>query len=130
MDINKKVQGLNLPAGSYMVVGSGIMNVLGIRESEDIDLLVSEKTFSVIVSRGWRAETLKDGTIKLTDGVFDCVRDWYGKSFEEMINRAEYIDDLAYMRLNDVCEWKQALGRQKDIADLRLIEEYYLKAAN
>lgn len=110
-----------------MVAGSGILSALGIRESKDIDLLVSDEAFEIIIDRGWKAETLEDGTMKLANGVFDCVWDWYGKSFEEMISRAEYIEGLAYMSLDDVYKWKQALGREKDMIDLRSIERYLIR---
>ena len=41
MNIIKIIKDAKLPDGEYIVVGSGIMNALGIRDAEDIDLVIS-----------------------------------------------------------------------------------------
>ena len=45
MDIKKAISQLSLPDGSFMVVGSGLLDTLGIRAAGDIDLLVSYDVF-------------------------------------------------------------------------------------
>lgn len=41
----ERIKELRLPEGQFMVSGSGILDVLGIRSAEDIDLLVSPELF-------------------------------------------------------------------------------------
>lgn len=57
MNITKKVQDLNLPENSFIVVGSGILSVLGIRESHDIDLIVSVEIFEQLKNKDGMLET-------------------------------------------------------------------------
>jgi len=40
-----ELEGLALPQASFMVMGSGILDVLGIRKANDVDLVVSEEVF-------------------------------------------------------------------------------------
>ena len=56
MNILQKVKELNLPEGSYVVEGSGVLDVLGIREANDIDLVVSPEVY----------EKLKEAKHKIT----------------------------------------------------------------
>ena len=57
MDIKKAISQLSLPDGSFMVVGSGLLDTLGIRAAGDIDLLVSHDVLVPVLfmssSWGW-----------------------------------------------------------------------------
>ncbi|MBI3626670.1 hypothetical protein HY224_01340 [Candidatus Uhrbacteria bacterium] len=57
-EIIAKVKALNLPKNSYIVFGSCPLAIAGLREANDIDLLVSEEIFLKLKTVGWR-ETLK-----------------------------------------------------------------------
>lgn len=124
MNIAAEISSLELPPRSYMIVGSGILNALGIRESNDIDLLVSGSVFLTLQEQGWQIESRGDDTFKATSGSFDCMTDWYGQDVATMLENAQYIEDIPYMSLEDVYNWKQKLQRPKDILDLKLIENY------
>lgn len=123
MNIADRLKELNLPDNSFVVVGSGILNALGIRDSGDIDLIVSEDIYNRFDAAGWDHDTWSDQTVLKKD-VFDLGKTWYGKSVEDLIKRAQYIDGVPYLSLDDVYEWKKILGREKDINDLKLIEEF------
>ena len=43
MDIFQKLKELDFPVGEYVVIGSGLLAALGLREASDLDLAVSEK---------------------------------------------------------------------------------------
>ncbi|MBP7760192.1 hypothetical protein KA093_00140 [Candidatus Saccharibacteria bacterium] len=53
-DIINKVKSLDLPAGQFIVYGSCPLAVLGIRETNDIDLLVTPAVLVQLHERGWQ----------------------------------------------------------------------------
>lgn len=52
--------------------------------------------------------------------------DWeeYSTTTEEAIQTATIIDGIPFMNLNELCKFKEALGRDKDFKDIELIREY------
>ncbi len=52
MDIVAEVRKLNLPPGRYVVVGSGLMHQLGLREAKDVDLAVTPEFFETLRASG------------------------------------------------------------------------------
>jgi hypothetical protein len=123
MDVAAKIKELNLPNDSFIVVGSGILGALGIRESSDIDLIVSQQVYDLLENAGWDHDNWSDQTV-LKKGVFDIGRDWYGKKVNQLLEDAQYVESIPYLSLDDVYEWKKRLGRPKDLADLILIDSY------
>lgn len=125
MDFKQRIAELDLPEDSYIVVGSGILAALSIRDSNDIDLIVTEEVYRYIESLGWE-QGLWSNQIVFKQDVFDIGNDWYGKSAKELLKTAQIIDGVPYLSLDDVYEWKKMKARDKDIRDLKLIDTYRL----
>lgn len=123
MNIAQEIRKLNLKKGSYIVVGSGILGALGIRESNDIDLIVSKKTFDYFKSQGFNDDRWPDQPT-LSNGLFELGMHWYGKELDELLSNAQYVEAIPYLSLDDVYDWKKKLGRDKDLRDLVLIDSY------
>lgn len=123
MNIAQKIKELGLPNDSYVVVGSGILSALKIRESGDIDLIVSDEIYKKFEDEGWQKDSWSDQVVLKRD-VFDLGKSWYGTTLEELILHAVHIDGIPYLSLESVYEWKKSLGRDKDLKDLILIEAY------
>lgn len=123
MNIAKKVQDLNLPENSFIVVGSGILSALGIRESQDIDLIVSVDVFDTLKKQGWDVGNWPD-QVSLTKEVFDVGTQWSGLTVKELLVNATIIDDIPFLSLSDLRAWKLLKARPKDISDVALIDTY------
>lgn len=121
--MKQKILELKLPSNQFIVVGSGVMAALGIRESDDIDLIVSQAIFDNLDSLGWERDTWVDQTV-LKSGPFDIGRTWDGKTVDELMKTAIVIEGIPYLNLSDLRKWKQARGRDKDIRDIELIDAY------
>lgn len=52
--IIKKVKSLGFPKGSYIVFGSCPMAIAGLRESNDIDMLVTSEIYNKMKNVGWK----------------------------------------------------------------------------
>lgn len=130
--IIKELTKLALPKGGYAVFGSGILDVLGIRQANDIDLIVTKNFFNELKqSNDWKLKEYKDGYEGLEHKnknieVFyrakmpHCNRD----NIEKMINRAKAIDGINFVLLDDVLQWKKSIRRTKDLEDIINIKKY------
>lgn len=128
MNIIEEVKKLDLPLGQYVVIGSGTMAALGIRQARDIDIAVLPELHAALRATGEWEEEIRYDKIFLKKDIFDINPElsWseYPTTAEEAISSALVIDGVAFMNLRELCKFKRALGRDKDIADIALIEEY------
>lgn len=131
MNIIEDVRKLNLPDGEYLVLGSGILGALGIREIGDIDLLVSSCVFDKLRAEGWDYDEIEiEGQMRehLSRGDVEVYRDfWYGGNHPDpaiLIAGPEMIDGIPFLSLQKLAEIKRILARPKDLRDIELIETY------
>lgn len=128
LEIIKRVQSLQLPAGSYVVFGSGPLALAGIRESQDIDLLVNESVTQKLQTAGWK-QIEKTPTMRpFIKGNFEVFHQWvvpgYETTVEQLLKTATVVDGVPFASLAEVRAWKQAMARSKDLADIELIDTY------
>ncbi len=120
-----ELKALNLPDGSYAIFGSGPLAVRGIREAKDLDVLVRKDVWDELAkkyTRNVKGTGLQIGNIE----AFCQWSPWFDDP-DALIDTAEVIDGLPFVRLEHVVSWKSAMGREKDIKDLELIENYLSK---
>lgn len=127
MNIFEKVKLLNLPIGEYVIVGGGVLKAHGIRETQDIDIVVTPGLFEEIKKEeGWR-EDAKHGGPRLRKDIYevylDVNCDSYQPTTDELIERSEVINGIPCISLNDLLLFKKGYGRPKDKPDIQLIEE-------
>jgi hypothetical protein len=124
-EIISKVKSLGFLAGSYIVFGSAPLAIAGLREANDIDLLVSNELFENLKSRGWK-ELDKGGNDKpLVHDVFEAHNSWnfssYSPTLEQLLKSSDVIDGIPFASIEEVRKWKLSSGRPKDLADIKLI---------
>ena len=129
MNIREAISQLLLPDGSFMVVGSGLLDTLGIRAAGDIDLLVSHDVFDNFKHQNYKIQQHKDGSDYISIGRFEIMADWFGNDLETMCEGAVYIDEIPYWSLESMREWKCDHAREKDVRDIALIDEYRQQCA-
>ncbi len=132
-DVIAKTKSLNLPRGSYIVYGSAPFAVLGIREVNDIDLLVSDELYEKLKKDGWKKVIKGPNDEPLTFDIYDAHRTWkfsgYAPSLPELLSRSFEVEGVPFASLEDVQKWKADWGREKDLEDIILIDNY-LKSSN
>lgn len=128
MSIIEKVKMLNLPLGQYVVIGSGILDALGIRSANDIDLTVLPELHEQLRASGaWKEENRYGKIFLIQEGVEinpDVSWDAYPTSTEVVIKTAHVIDGVPFMNLDELIRFKTALGREKDFEDIKRIHTY------
>jgi len=128
MNIISKIKELNLPYGKYIVVGSGTLDVLGIRQAGDIDIAVTKDLHKELRGTGEWEEEEHYGKIFLKKDIFELNPEltWenYHTTLYEAMASALVIEGVPFMNIDELCKFKKALGREKDFKDLELIKNY------
>ena len=114
MDIKHELEKLALPPRSYIVVGSGLLNTLGIRQSADIDIVVTPEVLPLFTT----ANTSRPSAL------YDVATTWRGKTVAELLPDACYVDGIPYLSLDAIINYKTEFNREKDKRDLELIASY------
>lgn len=131
-NIFEGIERLELPKDEFVVLGSGILAALGIRKASDVDILATPELFSRLRSSGgWKYEVVEvNGTPreKLTNGLTEAFKDfrWQGGSMtsEDGISTAVKIHGINFLPLSRLREIKSQMGREKDVRDIALIDDY------
>jgi hypothetical protein len=124
-----ELKALNLPAGQYAIFGSGPLAIRNLRDAGDIDIIVLPKLWDKLAKKYplHHKGTVKGSVTSMAVGNIEIYKDWLNLTpiVPELIETAETINDLPFVQLKYVIEWKTYMGRDKDKNDLKLIDEYY-----
>ena len=133
MNITERIKKLRLPLGQYVIVGSGILEALGIRSANDVDIAVTPELFKKLQTSGVWEEEERYGKLFLKQEGIDIIPQlsWsdYPTTTAEAITSALVIEDIPFMNLEELKRFKSALGREKDRVDIALIETYQREKA-
>ena len=131
-DLYQDLKDLNLPKGKYVLFGSAPMSIRGLKkEFHDLDIVVTQDVWDKHRNKkGWKLVHLDNGSDFLWNNDLELYYDWKPGDWdaEDLISRAEIIDDLPFVTLEDCLKWKKLSGREKDLKDAELIEYHLLKA--
>ena len=127
-----KVKALNLPLDQIIVIGSGILDQLRIRPASDIDLAASSDLMKKLSeeSSDWLKEfddnrrfyfVKDDGSAEVWDG-WDF--DGQAVSYDDLLDYAVEYDGVRFVDLEFLRKWKSWRGREKDVRDVELIDEW------
>ena len=127
-EIAKRTRELGLNVGEYALFGSVPLAAHGIRESQDIDMLVTHEVYQRLKGQGWEVEAFPNGREMRKKHCFEAGEDWnysiYNPDSARLIKEADIIEGVPVVRLEEALAWKKALRREKDLKDVELIEEF------
>ena len=133
MEIFDVLKELNLPYKKYVIVGGGVMEALGIKLTEDIDIVVTEEIFEKYIKSGnWIVSNTPKGSKKLKKYIdhprlkkieiyLDVNSEDFTPTIEELIKRSITVKGFSFISLSDLINFKKAYRRPKDRIDLDLI---------
>ena len=137
MEIKSKLNELGLTPDNTIVIGSGILNALKIRESNDIDVVVSPEKYQSLALDGRFKKEMKRGREILTSDLLEIMTSWtvLGKTwtFDNLQDQSVVIGGVRYNTVQFLLDAKRswladADVRQKDIDDVKLMENYLKNA--
>lgn len=131
-ELISRIKKFDLPEGQYMVTGSAILQLLGIRTAQDIDLLVSPELFTELrEKRGWHVHPKYATSLDNAENTggakqsLDFMKQNY--TLKEALSLAYWYENIPFMSLELLLDAKTQLGREKDLKDIQLIKEYLSK---
>ena len=134
MDIIKVTRGLNFPEADYIIIGGAAMAIRKIKETSDIDILVSQDLLKILRnSKEWSHHLRilaneeaglvnKEKTVELYPEIANN-----SISFEELKLGQEVIEGIPVANLNHIIKIKQFYAREKDFKDIAIIRKYLEK---
>ena len=119
----KKLEKLDLPKDKFAVYGSGPLGIRGIRKIKDLDIIVTPDLCKKLVKK----YPTKDSGIKLRidlGGIEILAKPIVYKA-ERLINEADIIGGVRYVKLETLMELKKKMGEERHLEDARLIKQYF-----
>jgi hypothetical protein len=126
-DLFDLLRSLELPPNDHAVFGSGPLIIRGIIEAtNDLDVISRGRAWERALSVG-ELVSLQDGAriVSCFDGAVTVGRSWAYGDFEidELIDTAEVIDGIPFVRLEHVVRYKEIAARPKDLTHLERLAE-------
>ena len=127
-----ELRSLDLPKDKYIIVASGPLGIRGLREMQDVDILVSDDLWQKLelnYEKIYENEAIK---LKLSDNVEAMCqasfREVVAESFtsSEQIAGKEIIKGLPFQNLKTTLFFKKQGTRDKDKKDVALIEDWLI----
>lgn len=122
-----EMKSLGLPPDDFAVFGSGPMVIRGMREPHDLDVLARGEAWEICKSKSKPPKAVSGGELcKFFNDDIEIFSSWAPGEWDvdELIDTAEIFEGIRYVRLEHVLEWKRRMGREKDLKDIAMIEEY------
>lgn len=120
----------NLADGEYAVFGSALLDLWGLRRASDLDIIVTLEYFEKLRASGWE-EHQGNGFLILRKGEADVTTvqdsptdgDYYPDRIK-LIKEATIINEVPFVKVEEVIACKKAYNRSKDLRDIKLLEDY------
>ena len=123
-----KMRRLGLPLNKMLIVGSGTMALLGIKENSDLDLWVTPDVFKKMKTNTKLKPVMKHGRLfyETPDGDIEAsnIMPCTNGRITDYLKRAIIVYGFHFKSLNDVIAWKKCMGRSKDKRHIKMLEKY------
>ncbi|MBC7836447.1 zinc ABC transporter substrate-binding protein [Acetobacteraceae bacterium] len=133
MNIFQELEKLNFPPDQYIVVGGAVMAVHGLREANDLDIIVTPELFEKCKKEGWEVLPwtkpgnpgkvwLKKDSVELYEEL--NYNQEKNPTAKDLLQEAEIIQGIAFITLARLIDFKRVYGRPRDFEDIALMERY------
>ena len=119
------VKSLGLKSDTYVVIGGAVMEALKLRDTKDVDIVVSDEVYSHFLRElHWSEYTLDNGKKVLSHEGCNIMHSWAGVKLKRLLRDSMTIDGITYMNVDKLIEVKKRFGRKKDMTDVAMLQQY------
>jgi len=127
MTIVSRIRKLNLPTDQFIVIGSGLLDAYGLRQADDIDLVVSDSLYQTLRETGLYNEQRRHDEDYLFAHKQEIWRTWGGEwTFSRLQHDSVTVDGIKFVNPTVLIAKKRERGSVKDINDIAMLEKYLL----
>ena len=129
-DFIERVKAIGLSLDKVIVIGSGVLAAHGIREARDVDLVVTRAVFAALEDNiSWKRGRQGSASYALVKGDIEVWTDWSTDgtghpTYDDLLSDTEIIDGVRFVTLEYLRTRKMERSSDKDIDDIRKIDEY------
>lgn len=117
-----RIHELGLPKNDYIVISGTALELMGIRETNDVDLVVSKKVYAELRAKKWKEYVQDDGKKVLSRHGYKIMTRWMGYDLAHLKKDQQMIEDVPVIGVRDLIECKKRMGREKDLEDIKKLE--------
>jgi len=123
--LKKKLEKIKLPQWKYAIFWSWPITIRGIRDCKDLDVIVKDDIYKKLCKQ-YPNNIKKKPVNRIQIENIEIGNMWIDdkSKITEMIDTAEIIEWLPFVRIEYFKEWKKKMWREKDKKDLELLNEY------
>jgi hypothetical protein len=118
-DIIKMIKDMELPLNEYWITSGAGLVIHGVKETtNDIDLGCTTNLVELFLKKGCKYTVEKDNSriVQINDTI-EILENWF-------VDEIVIIDGLPVGSLESIKKQKAQLGREKDIKDIKIIDDY------
>lgn len=119
---HEMIKDLKIASDSYVVVGGAVLDMMHLRDTHNVDLVVSREAYDHFAhKKHWREVTLAGGKRILVREQYNLLKSWMGSSLATLQRDMQTIDGIPTVSTDRLIAAKRKLARRKDLADLELL---------
>lgn len=118
-DIIQTIKSMNLPSQEYWITSGAALVIHGVKETtRDIDLGCTSILIDKFIKEGFKYRLVEDNSriVEVTDKI-ELLENW-------CVDEILIIESLPVASLESIKKQKSQLGREKDLSDIKLIDDY------
>lgn len=119
-----RIRELALPQQSYVVISGAALELLGVRHTNDVDLVVDKQTYDSLRAKQWKEYVLDDGKKVLSRYGYKVMLRWMGYDLAALKKSEMIVSGVPVMSMDALIDCKSRMGRKKDIDDLKLLQAF------
>lgn len=115
---------LNLPKDQYCVMTGAALVLHGVKQNtRDIDIGCSVELYQSLLEQGYETKQIKEHKGIFIGDHIEIFGNWHA---DKMV----YIDGVPAADIYSIRNYKKKLGREKDLADIAIIDQYLAAKEN
>lgn len=118
-DIIKILKEMNLTLNQYWITSGAALVIHGVKDTtRDIDLGCTTELVEAFLKKGCKCKVVEDNSriVEVNDNI-EILENWF-------VEKIEFIEGLPVGTLESIKKQKAELGREKDMKDIKLIDEF------
>ena len=125
MHFAERVKQLDIPPDKLVIIGSGVLDVLGLRQANDIDAVVPAELFADLCAREDWTIAAKHRELVAQKADAEVFLSWGSDgrpNFEELYDGGIEREGMRFAHPQTVIEWKRLRDLPKDRRDIELLQ--------